>query len=508
MRLEPVIGLEIHIQLKTKSKMFCGCATHDSAVAPNTNICPVCLGHPGSLPVPNEQAVRWAILTGLALRGNIAKESKFDRKNYFYPDLPKGYQISQFDMPIMERGGLVIHVPNGPRPNVEIGITRLHLEEDAAKNVHADDGKTYVDFNRGGTPLVEIVTDPDLRTPAEAKAFLQELRLIARYLEISDADMEKGHLRCDANISLRELDEDGNYKSADLSPKTEIKNLNSFKMVERALEHEIQRQTKLWEAGTPPDQTTTRGWDDNKQVTVEQRVKEESSDYRYFPDPDLPVLDLTKMTEELRGQIPELPDARRRRFVDEYKMKPSDAKQICEDPALADYTEHVFSELFAWLEAQPEIAEAEMEALDKERAKLAKLVAGWLLSKLGGLMKARSIDIRIIKITPENFSEFVTLIATGKLSTKNGLPVLEEMLEAGADPSHIMEDKRLGNLNDEDAIATAVDTVIKNHPDEVARYKAGKNELIKFFIGMVIKETEGNADPGIAKNILGIKLNS
>lgn len=507
MKLEPVIGLEIHIQLKTRTKMFCGCATHATAVAPNTNICPICMGHPGTLPVPNEQAVSWAVLTGLALNGTIAKTSKFDRKHYFYPDLPKGYQISQFDMPIMEGGYLDIHVPKNEREDVRIGITRLHLEEDAAKNIHdAASKKTYVDYNRGGTPLVEIVSEPDFRTPAEAKAFLQELRLIARYLDISNADMEKGHLRCDANISLRELDEAGNLKSTDLNPKIEVKNLNSFKMVERALEHEIQRQTKLWEAGTPPNVQATRGWDNDKQVTVEQRVKEESADYHYFPDPDLPIMDLTKITEGAKGSIPELPVARRRRFVDEYQLNLLDTKQICEDPALANYTELVFSELFAWIKSQPELIDSAEEVIAKEQKRLAKLVAGWLLTKLGGIMKAHAIDIRILKVTPENFAEFITLLATGKLSSKNGMVVLEDMVLNGSDPSHVMEDKRLGKLEDEGLIAEAVMNVIKNHPDEVARYKAGKTELMKFFIGMVLKETEGNADPGIASNILKVEL--
>jgi len=487
--------------------MFCGCATHASAVAPNTNICPICMGHPGTLPVPNEQAVSWAVLTGLALNGKIATVSKMDRKSYFYPDLPKGYQISQFDMPVMEGGYLDIHVPKNEREDVRIGITRLHLEEDAAKNIHDSlTKKTYVDYNRGGTPLIEIVSEPDFKTPAEAKAFLQELRLIARYLDISNADMEKGHLRCDANISLRELDEAGNLKSTDLNPKTEIKNLNSFKMVERALEHEIQRQTKLWEAGNPPDVQATRGWDNDKQVTVEQRVKEDSADYRYFPDPDLPIMNLTEITEGAKGRIPEMPGDRRRRFINEYQLSNLDAKQICEDPTLSNYIELVFSELYAWIKSQPEIMDSAEEVIAKEKKRLSKLVAGWLLTKLGGIMKEHAIDIRRLKITPENFAEFITLLATGKLSSKNGMVVLEDMTLNGSDPSHVMEDKRLGKMEDEGLIAEAALNVIKNHPDEVARYKAGKTELLKFFIGMVLKETEGNADPGIASNILKVEL--
>ncbi|MBU0646310.1 Asp-tRNA(Asn)/Glu-tRNA(Gln) amidotransferase subunit GatB [Patescibacteria group bacterium] len=519
--LEPVIGLEIHIQLKTKSKMFCGCATHDSAVAPNTNICPICLGHPGTLPVPNEQAVRSAILIGLALNCEIASHSKFDRKNYFYPDLPKGYQISQFDLPVAAHGHLTVSVPGpGGRTSVRIDITRAHLEEDAAKNLHhAETGKTYVDYNRGGTPLVEIVTEPDFTSPAQAKAFLQELRLIARYLNISDADMEKGHLRCDANISMRQRDAAGAIVGPRFHPKTEIKNLNSFKHVERALEYEIQRQTKLWESDAPPAESTTRGWDDVKQKTVEQRTKEGSADYRYFPEPDIPPLELTALAEELRSQIPELPAARRARFIDEYGLRPEDAAQICEDKALSEFTEQAFSELHAWLKALPELDDVQDEIMDKEKTRIAKLFAGWLLSKLGGLLADRGMAYKIMmpgkagsgyagKITPENFAEFITLIATGKLSSKSGLAVLGKMLDDGDDPSHIMEDLKLGKMEDAGALADIIDRLLANHPEEVARYQAGKTELLQLFIGLVLKETEGTADPKLTANILKVKLES
>ncbi len=501
MKYEPIIGLEIHVQLKTKTKMFCGCPTHDSAVAPNTNVCPICLGHPGVLPVPNVQAIRYGVRMGLALNCDIAPHSKFDRKNYFYPDLPKAYQISQFDLPIAENGHVDIVVPGAEREAVRIGITRAHLEEDAAKNVHGDDGATYVDFNRGGTPLVEIVTEPDFRSAREAKIFLQELRLIARYLGVSSADMEKGHMRCDANISLREIDADGKPTTTAFNPKTEIKNLNSFRHVERAIEHEIQRQTKLWEADTPPMESTTRGWDDAKGVTVGQRSKEDAADYRYFPEPDIPPLKLAEMADEERGQLPELPAARRARFEEEYALKPSDARQMCDDPALADFTEHVFSELHAWLDSLDDV-----EDIETEKKKLGKLVASWLLSRLGGLLSERSIDVRIMKINPENFAEFVTLIATRKLNNAGGLKVLGIMLESGEDPTHIMEDQQLGRMEDEGAIAKIVTRVIESHPEEVARYKAGEEQLIKFLIGMVMKASEGTADAGIAKNMLLVEL--
>lgn len=506
---EPVIGLEIHIQLKTKSKMFCACPTHNTAVAPNTHVCPICLGHPGVLPVVNGQAVRFGVLIGLALNCEIAEHSKFDRKNYFYPDLPKAYQISQFDLPIAINGHVDIQVPSGERKAPRIGITRAHLEEDAAKNVHVTGtSTTYVDFNRGGTPLIEIVTEPDFRTAKEAKIFLQELRLIARYLGISDADMEKGHLRCDANVSLRLIDDQGGVVGEHLNPKTEVKNLNSFKHVEKAIEHEIKRQTKLWEAGTPPMISTTRGWNDTQNRTDEQRSKEEAADYRYFPEPDIPPLELKELADELRSKIPELPAARRARFMEEYSLKPSDARQMCDDPILADFVEHTFSELHAWLRAIPEIQEAEEDILEKEKAKLGRLVSGWLLSKLGGLLSERSIDIRTMHINPENFAEFISLIATNKLNNTAGMKVLNAMLDDGSDPSHVMEEQKLGRVEDEGLLAELITQVISNHSSEVARYQAGETQLLQFLIGMVMRASEGTADAGIVKNMLLVELKS
>ncbi len=522
--LEPVIGLEIHIQLKTKSKMFCGCSAYETSSAPNTNICPICTGQPGTLPVPNAQAIRFGILLGLALNCEITPHSKFDRKNYFYPDLPKAYQISQYDLPIAHNGHLHVEIPGGKvRTEAKIGITRAHLEEDAAKSFHDASGKTFVDFNRCGTPLVETVTEPDFRSPQEAKAFLQELRLIARTLGISDADMEKGHLRCDANISLRERDKDGQIVGTKFHPKTEVKNLNSFRHVERALEYEIRRQTKLWEAGSPPAESTTRGWNDAKQVTEDQRSKEEAADYRYFPEPDVPTLELRDLADELRGKLSELPAARRARMAEEYFLKPEDARQLCEDPALADFAEKTFSELFAWLNSLPELDGAQEKQWETEKKRLAKLVSSWLLNKLAGLLIERGLDWRLMsggaarlpvgqgsgfagKITPENFAEFLTLITTGKLSSANGLLVLNAMLDTGIDPSQVMEEKRLGKMADAGALAEVVDRVIAGNPKEVERYKAGKKELLQFFIGMVMKETSGNADAAETRNILLVKL--
>ncbi len=506
MMYEPVIGLEIHVQLKTKTKMFCGCSAHDVSAHPNTNVCPICLGHPGALPVPNQQAIRFGVLMGLALNCTIASRSKFDRKNYFYPDLPKAYQISQYDLPIAINGFLTMSVPGGTRSQMRIGLTRAHLEEDAAKSFHGDDGKTLVDFNRSGVPLVEIVTEPDFTSPQEAKIFLQELRLIARYLDISDADMEKGHLRCDANISLRKRNEEGEVIGAKFNPKTEIKNLNSFRHVERALEYEIERQTRVWdEEGHPQTESTTRGWDEGRQRTVEQRSKEEAADYRYFPEPDIPALALSDIAQEMQLQMPELPAQRKARFASEYQLKPSEARQICEDPALADFTERTFSELAAWLKSTTE-EETEKETHEKQKAGLSRVVCGWLLSKLMGILIDRKMDIRTMKITPENFAEFISLIITKKLNNTGGLKVLERMLETGDDPTRLMEEHALGQMDDEGTLAQAVERVIESYPVEVARYRSGEVQLLKFLIGQVMKETQGTADAALAKNILLVKL--
>ncbi len=502
MNLQPVIGLETHIQLKTRSKMFCSCSNESEQVKPNTNVCPVCLGHPGVLPVPNEQAVRWAILMGLALNGSISAESKFDRKNYFYPDLPKAYQISQFDLPIMQGGEVTLEVPGEDAP-VRIELERLHLEEDAAKNIHGEDGKTYVDFNRGGTPLCEIVTKPDFHSGAAAKAYLQELRLLARTLEISDADMEKGHLRCDVNISMRELDKNDNPVSKELHPKTEIKNVNSFRAVERVIEYEIKRQTKMWKASSPPAVTTTRGWNDAKQVTVEHRTKEDSADYRYFPEPDIPPMHLADMADEIRQTIPELPAAKRQRFIEEYGFRIGDAKLLIDDPALANFTENAMSELASWLKARPDVDED--EALE-ERKKLVKLFSSWLLNKLMGLLSDRKINISTMKISAENFAEFITMIAEGKITARSGLDVLGKMLDDGSDPSHVVDELGASRLDDVTALGAIVDNVIEANPDEVERFRAGDEKLMKFFVGQVMKESRGNADPALTAKVLQEKL--
>ncbi len=496
MKLEPVIGLETHVQLKTKTKLFCGCNNDAELAAANAYICPVCLGHPGVLPVPNKQAIDWAILIGLALNGSIAGQSKFDRKHYFYPDLPKAYQISQYDLPIMSEGFLDLDVP-GVDENVRIGIERLHLEEDAAKNIHGEDGKTYIDFNRGGTPLCEIVTKPHFKSAGEAKTYLQELRTLVRSLGVSDGDMEKGQLRCDVNISLRPVGD------AELYPKTEIKNVNSFKAVERSIEYEIKRQTKLWEMNTPPTMTTTRGWNDPKQMTVDQRTKEGEADYRYFPEPDIPPLDLRDKATQALKTMPELPQAKRQRLIEEYGFKKSDAYQIVEDVNLADFAEQSLSELGAWLNAHPDIESAVMEV---ERKKLMKLFTSWVLNKLPGLLSEKKLQVKTMDITPENFAEFIILIASGQLTNTNGLLVLGKMLDTGGDPSHIMEDMGAKRVDNDDELAISLDAVIERYPDEFERYKTGETKLMQFLIGQMMKETKGNADPAIVTKLINQKI--
>ncbi len=501
MNLAPVIGLETHIQLKTKTKLFCACSNDARQSGPNAHICPVCLGHPGVLPVPNRQAVEWSVLLGLALNGSISGYSKFDRKHYFYPDLPKAYQISQFDLPIMEDGHVVLDVPG--EGEVRIDIERLHLEEDAAKNLHGDDGSTYVDFNRGGTPLCEIVTKPVIKSSAQAKAYMQYLRLLARTLEVSDGDMEKGNLRCDVNISLREVDDEGNPLSDELHAKTEIKNVNSFKAVERAIAYEIKRQTELWEAGKAPGVNTTRRWIDAKQKTEQSRSKEDAADYRYFPEPDIPPMKLEVMRDEIQARMPELPLAKKHRFVEEYGFRPSDAGALIDDAAVAGFTENAMSELGAWLQSSPDI---DAEAMPEMRKKLVKLYAGWVLNKLAGVLAERKILFGEMKVTAENFAEFILMIARGEVTGTKGLEILGEMVDTGGDPSQIVESMGAKRIDDEGALGEVIDGIIADNPGEVERFKGGEAKLMQFFIGQVMKATTGNADPGAAAKILKQKL--
>lgn len=499
--LEPVIGLEIHVQLKTKSKLFSGSNNSAQDSDPNTLISAIDVGHPGTLPNLNREALHFAARIGLALNSEINSPIFFDRKHYIYPDLPKGYQISQFDVPVVGEGYLDIEVPEGDRKNVRVRIERAHLEEDAAKNIHRD-GKTLVDFNRAGTPLVEIVTRPDLRSPQEAKIFLTELRRIMRYLGVSDADMEKGHLRCDANISMRPVNKNGELAANEFYPKTEVKNMNSFRAVERALVFEIERQTDLWQTNSPPATTTTRGWDANNQKTEMQRTKELAADYRFMREPDIPPIDMTEVVTAEKNRMPELPAAKRARFKEEFGFSEQDTRTLTDEPAMADFTEATMSELVAWLVASPDTQGSPVEIQTKHKDRLAKLGGTWIATKLVGVITASKTNIHEASVTPEDMAELMKLVFERKASNTAALTILETMIETGKDPHKILEEKGLGSIDDEDALTKTVETVLANNPAQVEEYKAGKITLMKFFIGMVQKETQGAADPPMTQKIL------
>ncbi|MFZ2190380.1 MAG: Asp-tRNA(Asn)/Glu-tRNA(Gln) amidotransferase subunit GatB [Candidatus Magasanikiibacteriota bacterium] len=510
MKYTPIIGMEVHVELKTKSKMFCSCKNDPDLAEPNTNICPICLAHPGTLPVPNQQAIAWTVLIGKALGCTIREYSKFDRKHYFYPDLPKGYQISQYDEPIAEHGSLTLTFPLGDniREVAKIGITRAHLEEDTAKLLHDNDGNTLADFNRGGTPLVEIVTDPDFKSALEAKTYCQELRSIMRALEVSDADMEKGHMRCEANISVQEAGKFeivdgvvkplGDYK---LNNKVEVKNINSFKAVEKAIEFEIKRQTELLEKNEPWPQQT-RGWDENKGETVLQRIKENAADYRYFPDPDIPPFHPLKIAGAIH--LPELPQSKRQRFFAEYDFSYNDAKLLSEDKAWATFTEDVMSELTEWLDSMPE-SKNKAENIPQ---KIARLAGGWITSKLMGILKEKNLDISDVKFSAENFAELIALIYNDRVNSTNANKIL--LIMAGSDvdkdPTHIMEEKGWGQVSDTGKLGEIIDEVIKSYPAQVEQYKAGKEPVLQFLKGMVMKASEGSADPKVVEELLREKL--
>lgn len=527
-KLVPIIGLEIHVELKTKSKMFCSCKNDPFTPVPNVNICEVCLAHPGTLPVPNKEALIWCAKIAKALGCTIAKESKFDRKHYFYPDLPKSYQISQHDQPIGEHGKITLDLTKdqNPREYPTIGITRVHMEEDTAKLSHGTGGTggqlsapTLVDFNRAGVPLVEIVSEPDVESATEAKSYCQELQLIFRYLGVSDADMEKGQMRCEANVSLQEegkfekhggtIRPLGDYK---LNSKVEVKNINSFKAVEKAIIFEIKRQTAMIEKGEAWRQET-RGWDDPKGETVHQRYKETSADYRYFPEPDIPTFKPATLAKDVT--LPELPLARRLRFSKEFGFSYADALLLTGDKHWSAFAEETMSELNEWIHSLPEThtcvftdKNTDRPVICKTAQELVRLAGGWITSKLMGAMAERSKDIRNLKIKPENFAELVALIYANRINSTNAQKILAEMLDSGVnkDPTHIMEEKGYGQISDVGKIGAIVEDVIKNYPKQVAEFKAGKEPLIKFLIGMAMKATEGSADPSVVEKLLREKL--
>ncbi|MBI2644735.1 Asp-tRNA(Asn)/Glu-tRNA(Gln) amidotransferase subunit GatB [Candidatus Uhrbacteria bacterium] len=487
------IGLEIHVQLKTKSKMFCRCSNDGENQPPNTTICPVCTGHPGVLPVLNGEAVHMGAKMALAINCILPDTSKFDRKNYFYPDLPKAYQISQYDQPIGKNGYLDI----GER---RIRINRLHLEEDAAKLVHTQDKKSsLVDFNRCSTPLMEIVTEPDFVSPSEAKIFLQELRLIARYLDVSSADMEKGHLRCDANVSINVI-EDGRTIQ---TPISEIKNLNSFRAVEKALEYEGNRLHEDWTAGGESRKRTNKitvGWDETQGVTLLQRGKEEAHDYRYFPEPDLPPITFTDDERAtLRAEIPELPAQRRIRFIEEYGITTEDARILIDTKETGEFFERAASEVSEWL--------CTLEKCDEQlKQKSYKLLASLLIHKIPALLGEQDLLLSETKLTAENLAECVALSISGKVNSTALQTILEETLNHGANPTTVMKEKNLEQIEDTGALETACDTVFGNNPDAVASYKAGKVTAIMFLVGQVMKDMKGKAQPEKVKDILEKKL--
>lgn len=510
MKYIPIIGMEVHVELKTKSKMFCACKNDPELKEPNTNICPICLAHPGTLPVPNKTAIEWTVRIGRALNCSIREFSKFDRKHYFYPDLPKGYQISQYDEPIAEHGFIELDftTENNIRDFAKIGITRVHLEEDTAKLMHYGKDSTLVDFNRAGTPLVEIVTDPDFKSGLEAKTYCQELRTLFRYLDVSEANMEKGQMRCEVNISLQEeskfeivngiVKPIGDYK---LNNKVELKNINSFKAVEKAVDYEIKRQTEMLEKNQTWGQET-RGWDDNKGETVLQRVKENAADYRYFPDPDIPPFHPIQIAGEF--SLPELPQAKRKRFHEEFGFSYADAIILSEDKHLAEFTDDVMSELEEWLDT---LEESKNKA-ENIPQKIARLAGGWITTKLLGLIAAKNKAITDINCSAENFAELIALIYNNRVNSTNAQKILEEMIdsEVDLDPTHIMEEKGYGQVSDENQLSKVIDEVITNYPNQVAQFKAGKEPILQFLKGMVMKATEGSADPVVVEKLLREKL--
>lgn len=497
MKYIPVIGMEVHVELKTKSKMFCSCKNGlGLEKEPNIHICPVCTGQPGTLPVPNQQAIEAVQLCGLALNCELNLKSKFDRKNYFYPDLPKGYQISQYDQPLCGLGYMDIQtlVTSDQLPVTKrIGITRIHLEEDTGKLTHPTGADyTLVDYNRSSVPLMELVTEPDIESGEEARVFCTRLQQICRYLGISDADMEKGNMRCEVNLSLHK---EGEEKLS--GTKVEVKNINSFKFVEKAINHEIERQTALLEDGEKVVQET-RGWDSVKNVTVSQRKKESAHDYRYFPEPDIPPMEFSAAyMEELKAKLPELPAAKEKRFTEEYGLGEADIAVLTAQQDLAEYFERVMSEL------REKISSHEIEC---DESKVTKLAVNYIISELRKHLMESGQGISDLKISAENYAELIGIVATGKINSSAAQTVLKEMYHTGGDPSRIIEEKNLGQVNDSGALETAVDKVLAENQKSVDDYKAGKENALKFLMGQVMKETQGKANPQVITELLKNKL--
>ncbi len=478
MELEPVIGLEVHAQLLTASKMFCACSADYAGAPPNTHVCPVCLGMPGSLPVINKIAVEYTILTALAFHCEIPELAKFDRKNYHYPDLMKGYQISQYDLPLSRNGYILVDDGGVTK---RIGIRRVHLEEDTAKLFHVD-GASLIDVNRSGVPLMEIVSEPDMHSVEEARLYSLKLRQILRYLGVSSGDMEKGAMRFEANISLRPRG-----TSALSQTRVEIKNLNSLRAMVHAVEFEIARQQKILDAGGRVDQETM-GWDETRNVTVAQRSKEEAHDYRYFPEPDLPRLELARgWVGQIRSRLPELPDEKRERLMNALGLSAYDANVITAEKEVADYYDQA-------------VAAGKARGIDP------KAIANWVTGELFRLMNDRGIDIGAVKIAPSHIAELADLVRRGAIGTTVAKQVFEDMFATGKAPAQVVQDKGLGQINDAQALLPVIERVIAENPKPVKEYLGGKEGILKFLVGQVMKATKGQANPQLATDLLTKQL--
>lgn len=490
MKYGVTIGMEVHAELKTSSKMFCACKNGlGMETVPNVNICPVCTAQPGTLPVPNATAIEAVQRVGLALGCTIRLASKFDRKNYFYPDLPKGYQISQFDQPFCEHGMMAIG-------DKSFRITRIHLEEDTGKSIHPDGAEyTLVDYNRAGVPLMELVTEADFTNSKDVGMFCQKLRQILRYLDVSNADMEKGQMRCEVNISL--YPEGADRLSG---TKVEVKNINSFRSVERSIEYEITRQTDALERGETLVQET-RGWDENKSITVSQRKKESAHDYRYFPEPDIPPFTFDQAyVEKLRMTLPELPDAKLKRFIEEYGLPEKDAVILTEELKFSEYFEAVVSEL-------EEKVEAKEVSVPLER--IIKLAANYSLTELRKHLVENNQSIEEVPISAENFAEFIGIVAAGSINSSAAQTVLAEMYrgsDGDTDPSHIIDRLNLGQVNDSEALEKAVDLVLERNEQSITDFKSGKQNALQYLMGQVMAETKGKANPQMVMGLLREKL--
>jgi aspartyl-tRNA(Asn)/glutamyl-tRNA(Gln) amidotransferase subunit B len=476
-KYEAVIGLEVHVQLLTQSKIFCGCSTRFGA-PPNSNVCPVCLGLPGALPVLNREAVTMAMKAAMALNCTINPRSRFARKNYFYPDLPKGYQISQYGEPLAEFGWIEIEAAGGPK---RIGITRVHLEEDAGKSLHEgfpdSASRSYIDLNRSGVPLIEIVSEPDLRSPEEAYEYLARLKTLMLYLEVSDCNMEEGSLRCDANASVRPAG------ASRFGTKTEIKNLNSFKFLQKALGYELERQIQVLEEGGAVVQET-RLWDTKEQRTFGMRSKEFAHDYRYFPEPDLlPLTIANEWKQEVQASLPELPEARKLRLIEEYALPRYDAAQLTASKELANFFEEA-----------------------ARRSGEPKLAANWILSELMYLLNEKGLEIGQSPVAAAQLAELVKLVSSGKVSGKMGKDILAEMFSTGKRAADVMNEKGLEQIQDPEKLAAAAREIIQANPKQAEQYRAGKTATLAWFVGQLMKATRGQANPQLAQEVLRKEL--